>query len=413
MLRIAADTAWLLGTEPSFYTMESLRACYMSRLEREGWLRSAKQIRIQDLRHAFVSYYSTSLLDHLGCGLRTHSGEDDWLSRLLRKPRTSHHPLRHLLVIQFLGFSVGEFFAEADDLTAIKHAAEVKTRCPNPVCSSHESGRATCRHAGSNVLKCQFCGFTYRPATGGRSRRRVISYGPAWDSELRRLVTDSPMSLREIGRLMEADPKTIQRQARRIGVWREEWTTQEITTPKYHRARATGESTDRHRAIWLQLRREYPQDGTQALRNRAPATYSHLYRYDSNWLGAHRPSRKRQPSRMRRVDWRARDEEVLQNAKTAVEEIMKSPERPIRIVPTTIARRIGQVSLLEQHPDKLPLTASYLASVTESSLDFALRKVRWANAKFAHEGHKPAHWELARRAALRPQQLVALEVLSY
>lgn len=411
LIRLATDTAWLLENEPSLYHLATLRACYWSHLERLGWLRSERQIRISDLRAAFVAHYSASFLDQIGCGLQTRTGEDDWLARLLRKPRAAHHPLRHLLVTHFLGLSVNEFFEDAEaHLTRVNEKA-TRTLCPNPACSRQQRGRSTCRPASPGVLQCSACGFTYKPATGPQSRRRVIVYGSAWEAELRRLVTTTDVSLRQIARLLDADPKTIQREAEGLGVWREGWTHPPVTASRHNPTQRACASTALHRATWLRLRREYPHEGTQALRSRAPATYTHLYRYDSGWLDANRPARPKPIPRAPRVDWTARDAEVLRSTQAAVKNIVETSERPVRILRTTIARRIGHVSLLEQHLSRLPRTAVFLAAATESSIDYGLRKLRWAAERFAKEGRQPADWELTRRAALRPEQIPARDLL--
>src|SRR3546814_6724701 len=51
-----------------------------------------------------------------------------------------------------------------------------------------------------------------------------------WHDRLRALVDDRSVSLREIGRRLGADPRTVQRRARKIGAWRPEWTRSEEQT---------------------------------------------------------------------------------------------------------------------------------------------------------------------------------------
>lgn len=409
LAQLAADSWWLLSTPAQPEGLEGLRLRYRRRLEAQGWMRTAKQVRIGDLRAAFTSAYGAGALASLGCSLDTRTGEDDWLARLLRKPRASQHPLHHLLVLRFLGLSAAEFFAEGPTgFGGDDPAAEPCIPCPNPVCEPRARRVELQRAAHAGTIGCERCGFTYRPPQGSGGRRVVLAYGPVWERRLRALVAERQVSLRGAARTLGVDPRTLQRQARRLGAWREEWGTWEKVGPATRQAESTRATTRRHRAAWLRLRLRYPGDGVQALRGRAPATYSHLYRYDRAWLDAHRPPRPRPVGRVARVDWSARDAELRNLAEEAVAAMLLEGDRPVQIRVTTVARRMGHASLLAQHLDRLPLTAVYLSTVTETSAAFAIRKLRWAAERFAAEGFLPPAWKLIRRAALRTSLAIEL-----
>ena len=403
LAQLATDSWWLLSTPGNPEGLEGLRLRYRRLLEAQGWMRTAKQVRIGDLRAAFLSRYGSGTLAFLGCSLDTRTGEDDWLARLLRKPRAAQHPLHHLLAIRFLGLSAEEFLTKTPAaFGGGAPAVEPRTPCPNPVCEPGERRGALQRAPAPGTIRCERCGFTYRPQRGPGSRRVILAYGPVWEGRLRALVADRQVSLKGAARTLGVEPRTLQRQARRLGVWRKEWGTWEKVGPATRQAEATRASTRRHRATWLRLRLRHPGEGVQALRGRAPATYSHLYRYDRAWLDAHRPPRPRPVGRVGRVDWSARDAELRGLAEAAVAALLAEGERPVQIRVTTVARRMGHASLLAQHLDRLPLTAAYLSRVVETAAAFAARKLRWAAERFAAEGCLPPVWKLVRRAALRP-----------
>lgn len=410
LLQLAADSWWLLSTPAEPEGLEGLRLRYRRLLEAHGWTRSAKQVRIGDLREAFLARYEDGMLALLGCELATRTGEDDWLARLLRKPRSAQHPLHHLLVLRFLGLSPAEFFAGTPaGFGGGGPVPAQRARCPNPVCEPREARSALQRAAVPGTVRCERCGFTYRPPRGASSRRVVLAYGPVWEGSLRALVSDRRVSLKGAARALGVDPRTLQRQARRLGVWREEWGTWEKVGPGTRQAESVRATTRRHRAAWLRLRLRHPGDGVQALRGRAPATYSHLYRYDRDWLDAHRPPRARPVERVARVDWSARDDELRALTEDVVAAMLRESERPVQIRVTTVARRMGHASLLAQHLDRLPLTAAYLSGVAETPTAFAIRKLRWAAERFATEGCLPPAWRLVRRAALRPALAAELQ----
>ena len=63
----------------------------------------------------FQEFYSSSLLELLGCPIE--SVHRVWIFRIVAKGKTDvlHHPIRHLLMMHFLGFSAEEFFTSFAD----------------------------------------------------------------------------------------------------------------------------------------------------------------------------------------------------------------------------------------------------------------------------------------------------------
>ena len=135
---------------------------------------------------------------------------------------------------------------------------------------------------------------------------------------------------------------------------------------------------------------------------RAPAAYSHLYRYARAWLDQHRPPRPPAKRRAPRVDWPARDREVAALVSEAAAAMLALPSRPVRLTRAALTRRAGHASLIEQHLDRLPLVAEVLAAKEESRVAHGARKVRWGAEQLAAEGAAVEAWTLERRAALRP-----------
>jgi hypothetical protein len=395
LVRLAKDTLWLLTHGRMTASLAALHAKYRAYLREGGWLRSKMQIRMGDLRDAFIVHHGRARLRSLGCSLDTLTGEDDWFSRLLRRPRAAQHPLHHLLVIEFLGCTVDEFFS-TPALAGPCPSGSVSVPCPNPVCQETASPKLVSER--ERALRCVRCGCTYRPATGGGTA--VLAYRFLWEARLRDLVADRCTSLRGIARALGVTAKTVQRHALRLGVWREEWDPSTKSSPSV-RATSTRAATERHRAEWLRHRTEHPDAGVKELRALAPAAYAHLYRCDRGWLAENRPKQRRSAPPAR-VDWTARDRETCALAEAAIAQIRALPGRPTRITRSGVAARTGRASLVSQHLNRLPLTAACIARAEESRTAHARRKLRWAEATYRAEGALPAPWEVVRRAALRP-----------
>ncbi len=67
-----------------------------------------------------------------------------------------------------------------------------------------------------------------------------------------------------------------------------------------------------------------------------------------------------------------------------------------------VAKAIGQLTLIEQHLDQMPLTQAYLNSVTESVEAYQIRRVRWAAEWLDWRGEEVLRWKVVRMAGLRP-----------
>ena len=65
-------------------------------------------------------------------------------------------------------------------------------------------------------------------------------------------------------------------------------------------------------------------------------------------------------------------------------------------------------SWIEKHREKMPISETYLASVTESIIEFQLRKVRWSVGILEFHGEELKKWKIERVAGLRtgyPEQV--------
>ncbi len=407
LVRLAQDTLWLLTGGRAPVQAAKLHARYLERLAERGWMRSAKQIRIGELREAFVAHHGARLLTALGCSLGTLTGEDDWLARLVRKPRAAQHPLHHLLLTEFLGCTISEFFADPVRPEPKDASAQPAFLCPNAVFHVEERGGGWTHPVAGKALRCSACGCTFRPTKTAGAPPVVLLYGFLWEARLRSLVADPTTTLRGMARSLGVTTKTVQRHAARLRVWRADWVARP-TVPSRQRLAASEAATHRRRAEWLHLREQHPEEGVQALRNRSPATYAHLYRCDRVWLDEHRPPRRPVAQRAPRVDWGARDREICALAEAVIAAMRTRPGRPIRVTRGGIAARIGHATLVEQHLDRLPHSAACIMAAEENREEFARRKLKWAEAQYLAERHAPAEWELVKRAALRRDLAAAL-----
>lgn len=120
LARIAIDTAWLLAHSNSTTTAAHIQALYIEELVRQGFALQTGRVRSSELSQAFLHHYSTELLVMVGCPPIDETGGRNWLSPLLRADARDimQHPLYHLLLVQFLGYSAEEFFNSSSSVNS-------------------------------------------------------------------------------------------------------------------------------------------------------------------------------------------------------------------------------------------------------------------------------------------------------
>jgi len=82
-----------------------IRAFYLEQLESRGYMTVAGRVRFKLLSSDFIDFYSFEFLQQLNSNIST---EDSWLHKVIRRSEGNCHPVRHLLLLKFLGFSIAE-----------------------------------------------------------------------------------------------------------------------------------------------------------------------------------------------------------------------------------------------------------------------------------------------------------------
>jgi hypothetical protein len=114
-----------------------------------------------------------------------------------------------------------------------------------------------------------------------------------------------------------------------------------LLVPKAEKRRRKVESL---RNRWLEAKQQYPDLGTRGLREKLPAVYAALYRYDSDWLRAHQPPRK---IRALSVDWDERDKALCRNLELAACRLPGA-------TPGQLARAAGMKGWISDRLSRLP-----------------------------------------------------------
>lgn len=99
---------------------------YIDRLREKGLASKGGSLYIDELQQQFLHYYPSQYLDLMQSGFDPNK-DTNWLRLFVRNNNKNRSPLRHLLLLQFLGVEVDEFYKTS---TVIGKSTITKNRSP-------------------------------------------------------------------------------------------------------------------------------------------------------------------------------------------------------------------------------------------------------------------------------------------
>jgi hypothetical protein len=419
LLSLARGAEWLLKWRGKAPDGESLRNRYYSLLLRSGVAYYNGRIRSGELMEKFVRFYTAELLERLQCPVV--DPDRNWILRLIRHSAAGvvQHPLRHLLLMTFLGRTPEEVFTVSDDF---KPFGDGPWPCLNKASGHYLRPQvASCRiedgckkNLGKPVgtFSCE-CGFVYTRTGPDRTEEdrlkasSVQFYGHVWEKSLRALWEDASVTLREVADRLGVNELTVKRRAIQLGL------TYPRNTPGSLRAsgevldryritrKPLGEELEARRSEFLAVRDSNPEAGRQPLQEIAFSLLDWLRRHDAEWLEEHMPPVNKSLPPPVRVDWDDWDIRLAVEVEAAASAIRSSEGRPMRVSMTAIVNVVGHRAWFEKNLDRLPLTTEVVDKHLESHEDYLVRKVRWAENYYREQGIIPSRTKIEVRAGTR------------
>ncbi|MWC27176.1 TnsD family Tn7-like transposition protein [Paenibacillus sp. MMS18-CY102] len=400
---IASEVNWLLTNTPRSCSSTELSGQYHSLLRNRGYADYNGRIKKSELKADFQTYYGVEYLQYLGCSLE---GESHWLARLLRKGRTSVHPIKHILLAHFLDSNLADFFSRSKELPPF---GEGPWMCLNSA-ASHYRQRVvtTCiitrdyetRGIPVGTFSCD-CGFVYSRRGPDTDKDdcykigRIKNFGRTWEERLVDLINTERKSYRAAAHILKVDPTTAKRQYLRIQAG--------MTTNVKIGYQPTPDDREERRGRWQSYVDSHPEMNRKEVRKALPAEFAWLYRNDKEWLDVHSPaSLPRKKWDDTRVDWKARDRELANHAMSVIGTEISGVHKPIRLTLSYIGKQMQQLALLQQHLDKLPDTAKVIGEYSESIDDFQVRRVKYVVNQMYEERETVLRWKIIRAAGLKP-----------
>ncbi len=336
-----------------------LHEVYRAELVRREWVTRAGGFRMPVISASFLDHVKhLRAVPELEALPTTADEAAIQLGRLLRPPRSGTHPLRHMVLINWLFGSAEAFWqAQASALSPLialpkaifspnEKACDIsqdprRERLIGLLTVQKQSARMAAKAIGIDVGTAMSWAAQAGLSNSRRPKKLVAELRQQTIAELQKgidkavVAANAQVSVVTITKLLLSE----------VGLhaaWHQ---------AREQRARATA------RGVWVQLLQTHPGVGTKFLRALEPAAYAWLYRNDRAWLDSHKPDQQALPARLGglHVLWDERDQSLSAEVRQAVQILRKSAGvRQIKL--WQIYQAVPALKAKIAALDRLPLT---------------------------------------------------------
>lgn len=421
LVGIAEDIDYLINNEINNKTPEWFVEQYKNRLKQLNLCTPKGIVNINEVSNKFSEYYCDNIL-RLFTLNEYSSNNTNWIKYMLRNQNYVVNPLKHILLIRFLGINIKDIFDKRIDY---KPFGEGPWKCINKVCPHYlKNSIDDVKISYNSKLKravgefqC-YCGYTYLRSSSDSSDKeyydvgKVMKLGHLWEAELIKLIKDN-LSLNQIEKKLGTSQNTIKKHAAELGLndyLNKHCKYSNITGDKSNKQKVKELNKQRkikqYRKQWVDLRKENPKATITQLREMNITAQDYLYRHDREWLYKNYPEKTKRTEGNKLVNWEQRDLEILEKVKVAVEEIENEACRPKKITITLISKKIKMTSSLSNNIYRLPKTKEFINGVIDTNKSYQIKKVKWAVQELVKEGEGVVWWKVYDKAGFNESEIM-------
>jgi transposase len=343
-----------------------LHEVYRAELERRSWMTAGGSLRMPAITASYLEHVKhLRVIPELEALPETLEEATAQLGRMLRPPRSGTHPLRHLVLINWL-------FGTAESLRKAYQSVLAPSETLPPCRFLHEAQPA---QDLKDRRHDQLVGLLMRQKLSMRMAAKTLGIdvgtAMAWAAKAGLAASRRPKKLmgerriQAIAQLRKGADKDVVASSAEVSV---------VTITKlllseaglhaaWQQARHQKARTSA-RSAWGKLARTYKGLGVKFLRSLDPAAYAWLYRNDRAWLDAHKPERQISAIApgLPRVMWDVRDEALSgEVARAGLDLKKRAGNRQIKL--WQIYQAVPALKAKLAALDKLPLTRRAIEAV--------------------------------------------------
>lgn len=350
LTKIALASAYLLTAREQVIERADLCGFYRDRALAQGWISERGRVRVDDLRQ--VANRCAELIPDIK-SFQFISTREHWILALVRKHRSSMHPLKHLVLLTLLQSDWANLSGFCRHFSASKDTRSNRTldqKCKLP----------------SNFEQ-MFSESSFRPKLLKGEKLKEAKFALATADPLHKVAQAQGISIASIYRLLRRYPQVAQKRQEQL----------------------------------REVRRRRFAEELKVTSARAAQDYMWLYRNDYDWLhrtifAISRPVREP----LTTVDWSKRDKQTAQALRFHARQLYaKTP--PIRVSKSQLAKAIGEKHFIEKYIDRLPATALAVNMFAETVENFQKRRIAWAVDQVRKSGASIVAWRITRLAGMK------------
>ena len=390
-IKVSESAEWIISNNLKARHQDYYRLRYKEYLKALDIVQLNNRVISLKLKEFILREYPKEFLQQISSDFDINA-DYNWPQMILQKSPKSFHPIRHILMMVLLAGSASSFYTQE---FSYKPFGDGPWKCRNKICSDNTefSKIGYSRSAKKRyVLFSCVCGFSERRYSDNSSK--TITLGWKWEEKLIELVNNKK-DLTYISNFLNVDKQTVKKYSEINGL-SVSWTPPKKVYPR------TKKKNINHYDIWLRTVNDNDNLKLSYLRKLVPATYMWLYRNDKKFLKENTSKCIKNPPIKQKIDWKKRDEDMLECVKGIVENWDKNVKRPQRRTSTLIAKLTEKRSWLEKKTNYFPLTMSYIKTRVETIGEFQVRRVKWL-LKNEYGNKCIKLWEIHRRAGLTPK----------
>ena len=413
--QIAENTYFTLNESAVVGDLQRLHVRYRHFQRLRGWVDKSGRMQAQGLENAFVKYYGEAFLEALGTPVPNAGTGDSWGARLLQLPNRPHPPLRHFLIMSFLGCSSADVYTElrevgkdepySDDLPLGMRDMVHPSPCRNPFCKKYDEEKVRTasapRGASRTVaVECPECRFAYDFDANCPRIYAIRNGGPLWEEQVRQMIAEEDITKCQMADALRISPDTLDQVLQRFNITAREWDglNKGVAWSDEARRLQFEKRQQEFRTKFLKVRETHPAFGRQELQRASPNVYKWLTKHDSVWFELSLPPKK---VRHVRHDWPVTDVQLAEQVPQIAHEIRTQPGRPRRVTRAAIWAKFNPPAYARRRQSQLPKTWAAATAAIETSEEWHSRRCAWIANQYVQEGVVPTIREFASRAGLR------------
>jgi len=346
-------------------SMSALYLVYRDNLASRGWITQSGSLRMNEISKEFLKHVEPLRLIYEFQGLPQNTKEAfAMLGRVLRPPRAGTHPLRHIVMIDWLFDGAAHFYE------ACRHLELKETgRVPDVVAYPTEDSRRRELHRLLTVEK-----LSARAAAQAMrvDTQTVLMWARQMglNTSTRAKKMSAALTIKVVSALRKGvDKKEVMR---RSGLSESTVNRVLLSDRDLHQAwqaARVDQARQRARQAWLAVLEPGQISGVKWMRALEPKAYAWLYRNDRAWLNAHKPAANplRQMDKKPAVDWSARDVQLSAEVRKTALRLLSDNELN-HLFFWQLYQNIPELKAKRSVLHRLPLTRAAIDAVLKAKL---------------------------------------------